>query len=97
VNLFLGDESWDGWESGSTMPVKFLVVDKDGNPVAAGVDVMVQIGASASVAAVLDDAGKGQWKAEIKLVGSGSQSVTITGNVQDVPPLVILVKQEGSS
>jgi len=82
----------DGWESGSTKPVKFLVVDDAGNPAVSGVNALVQIGASAPVAAALDDAQTGQWIAEIKLVGSGVQAVTITGNVQNVTPLAILVK-----
>jgi hypothetical protein len=89
----LDDESWQGWESGSTMPVKFLVVDEDGNPVIAGVVATVKIGDSDEVPAVLDDAEIGQWIAEVVLVGSGIQDVTITGNVTDVTPLSILVKE----
>jgi hypothetical protein len=89
----LDDENWDGWQSGSTMPVKFLVVDEDGNPVIAGVVATVKIGDSDEVPAVLDDAEIGQWIAEVVLVGSGIQDVTITGNVTDVTPLSILVKE----
>jgi hypothetical protein len=89
----LDDENWDGWESESTMPVKFLVVDEDGNPVIAGVVATVKIGDSDEVPAVLDDAEIGQWIAEVALVGSGIQEVTITGNVTGVTPLSILVKE----
>ncbi len=91
VNLHL-DDDWDGWESGSTMPVKFLVVDNSGAPATSGVVANVQIGGSDVVAAVLDDATTGQWKAEITLVGSGAQAVTIAGNVTGVTPLEIQVK-----
>lgn len=81
-----------GWKSGSTMPVKFLVVDGDGNPVTEGVVATVKIGDSGGVLAMLDDAEIGQWKAEVRLVGSGLQAVTITGNVTGVTPLSIDVK-----
>jgi hypothetical protein len=79
------------WNSGRTMPVKFLVVDGSGTPATSGVVANVQIGSSAIVAATLDDATIGQWKAEIEVVGSGTQAVTITGNVTGVTALSIVV------
>lgn len=82
----------EGWKSGSMMPVKFLVVDGSGGAVTSGVVANVQIGGGDVVAATLDDAETGQWKAEITLVGSGTQAVTITGNVTGVTPLDIEVK-----
>jgi hypothetical protein len=81
----------DGWKSGSTMPVKFLVVDAAGNPVTEGVNAYVSIGDSYEVPAEFDEV-PGQWKAEIKLVGEGYQDVIIDGNVNGVDYLCILVK-----
>jgi hypothetical protein len=68
------------FKSGSTVPVKFLVVDAFGNPVTSGVNVIVNIGNS-SAPAILDDASTGQYKAEIKLSGTGTQSVSLEGNI----------------
>ncbi len=71
-----------GWETESTKPVKFLVRDENGGVVTSGVSVFVWIGESRSeFPAVLDDASLGQWKAEVVLVGEGSQEVTLEGNV----------------
>lgn len=97
TNIFAGwrppiTSSGQQFKSGRTLPVKFLVVDEDGNPVTSGLNVAVTVGGSSPVTAVLDDATIGQWKAEVKLVGSGSQAVIITGNILNVTPLSIQVK-----
>ncbi len=68
------------FKSGSMLPVKFIVTDANGKPVTSGLNVLVTVG-SVSANAVLDDASTGQWKAEIKLAGSGSQTVSLSGNI----------------
>jgi hypothetical protein len=68
------------FKSGSTVPVKFIVVDANGNPVKDGLNVIVKIGNS-SAAALLDDASTGQYKAEVKLSGTGNQIVSLEGNI----------------
>jgi hypothetical protein len=82
-----------------TVPVKFLVVDGAGNPVTEGVEVVVQIGSSAAVAAVWDPEYPdypNQWKAEVRLneedAGAGPVPVTITGNVTDVEELYVIIE-----
>jgi len=79
------------FKSGSTVPVKFMVIDGNGDPVAEGLEVTVTIGTSSRVA-VIDNPVTGQWKAEVVLSGSGTQEVAITGNIQGVTPLSIYVK-----
>ncbi|MGE5296465.1 MAG: hypothetical protein ACM3VT_16720 [Solirubrobacterales bacterium] len=81
-----------GWNSGSIMPVKFLVVDAQDEPVIEGLHVTVRIGDSDPVTAVLDDPETGQWKAEITLVGEGWQDVVLDGNIDGVTPLEILIR-----
>jgi hypothetical protein len=75
------------FKSGSTLPVKFIVVDAKGMPVTSGLKIMVTVG-SASAAAALDDGNSGQWKAEIRLVGTGTQSVSLSGDIMPASMLI---------
>jgi hypothetical protein len=75
------------FKSGSTLPVKFIVVDAKGMPVTSGLNIMVTVG-SASAAAALDDGKSGQWNAEIRLVGTGTQSVSLSGDIMPASMLI---------
>ncbi len=89
------DTPRDRYRSGSTLPVKFIVVDADGVPVTEGVEVDVQVGESDWVTAELADPNTGMWQADVTLEGSGTQEVILDGNVQDVPLMEIEVFTTG--
>lgn len=68
------------FKSGSTLPVKFIVVNTEGNPVTSAAEIIVTVG-SVSAPASIDNASTGQWKAEIPLEGKGEQTVSLSGSI----------------
>lgn len=68
------------FKSGSTLPVKFTVVDANGKPVTSGLTVRVSVG-DVSAMAEPDGDGIGQWKAQIVLAGTGTEMVTLSGGI----------------
>ncbi len=77
---------------GQQVPVKFTVLDENGNPAKTGVDATILIGNVVSGPAVIDDSTIGQWVTNITLPGVGTYDVVLIGNVKNVTPLTITIE-----